>query len=405
MASTRSTLKPMRARLARPEARSWSRREVDSLLRVSRAAALKTCLNEVLDVIVTEACCVTRANAASILLTEPDGGFMLAASKGLKREYIRYLQSDFVAHGQSISRMAVDRLGPVVIDDLANYPAIGGPDGREWKSLVLRQRYRAVTAQPLFAGGRSSGALNLYRPVEGPWRSTEMDLASAFAQHAASAIDSARLMESKRREVEAVEQLVRVLRNQTHEHANRLHALSGLLALGEIAETQEFLAQLTARHHDSYPTVVERVHDPIIAGLLVAQMSVARERGVEVSLHGRTSLRSLPPSLGASEVVTIVGNLIENAVETVAGLTAGRRRASVRINLGPKALSIAVRDWGDGANGQSDSQILSAERISGKARWGSGLAPVARAVASAKGTLAVRQMSQGTAFLVSLPHR
>ena len=382
---------------------SWSRREVDALLRVSHAAALHTNLSDVLEIIATEARHVTRAKATSILLAEPGGGFRLAASKGLSSGYNRYLQSDVVAHGQSISRTAADRLRPVVIDDISSYARINRPEAREWKSFLLRQKYRAIMSVPLVAGSRSSGALNLYRATEGPWLATEVELASTFAQHAASAIDSARLMESQRREVEAVDQLVRVLRDQTHEYANRLHALSGLLALGEVREAQGFLAQLISRHHDSYPSVVERVHNPILAGLLVAQMSVARQRGVEVRLHGQSKLHSLPPTLGSAEVVTIVANLIENAVEAVAGAPATRRRASVRINQSAKAISIAVRDWGDGVDQKTEEEIFSRGRTSKDGHPGIGLALVSEAVASAHGTVAVRRMAQGTAFLVTLP--
>lgn len=381
---------------------SWTRREVEALLRVSEAAAFSAQLSDVLGVVVAEACHVTRAKAVSILLTTPGGGFRLVASKGLSGDYNRFLQGHFISHGRSPARAAADRLKPVVIDDVIRDRRINRPESREWKRFALQEEYRALISVPLIVGSRSSGVLNLYRAEIGPWLGAEVELAATFAQHAASAIDSARLIDSQRRQLEALEHLVRVLRDQTHEYANRLHALSGLLALGKTREAQGFLAQLMTLHHENYASVIERVHNPILAGLLLAQMSVARQRGVEVRLHRNTHLEALPPSLGGAEAVTIVSNLIENAVEAVSGLPPYRRRVSVRIIQSSKTMSVVVRDWGPGIEA-SDEKLLSRGHTSKEDHAGIGLALVSEAVTSADGTIEIRRLATGTAFHVTLP--
>ncbi|HSZ04124.1 MAG TPA: GAF domain-containing protein [Solirubrobacteraceae bacterium] len=381
---------------------SWSRREVEALLRVSEAAAFEANLEDVLDVIAGEACHVTRSKAASILLAEPGGVFRLAASKGLSGDYNRFLQSSFISHGHSSSRVAASQLEPVVIDDMTQDRRVNHPEAREWKRFARQEGYSALISVPLIVGRRSSGVLNLYRAESGPWLGAEVELAATFAQHAASAIDSARLIDSQRRQLEALEQLIRVLRNQTHEYANRLHALSGLLALGETREAQSFLAQLMTVHHDNYASVIERVHHPILAGLLVAQMSVARQRGVEVRLHRQTRLESLPERLGSAEAVTIVANLIENAVEAVSGQPAGRRKASVRISQNRDRVAIAVRDWGDGLDTPLE-EVSTRGRTSKRDHAGIGLALVSEAVESAHGSIVARRLKNGTVFTVTLP--
>jgi GAF domain-containing protein len=381
---------------------TWSRREVEALLRVSEAAAFEANLSDVLGVIAAEACHVTRSKAASILLAEPGGVFRLAASEGLSGDYNRFLRSSFITHGHSSSRAAASQLKPVVIDDMRADRRVKRPEAREWKRFAEREGYGALVSVPLIVGRRSSGVLNLYRAESGPWLGAEIELASTFAQHAASAIDSARLIDSQRRQLEALERLVRVLRDQTHEYANRLHALSGLLALGETREAQGFLAQLMTLHHDNYASVIERVHHPILAGLLVAQMSVARQRGVEVRLHRQTRLESLPETLGSAEAVTIVANLIENAVEAVSGQPAHRRKASVRITQGPSVISIAVRDWGDGLDVPLE-EISERGKSSKQDHAGIGLALVSEAVESAHGSISARRLTKGTIFTVKLP--
>jgi signal transduction histidine kinase len=407
--------KPAATRRAKPRERGvrraartrdgagWTRPEIEALLRVSRAVALGPHLSEVLDVIATEACNVTRATAASILLADPGENFHLVASKGLSRDYERFLQSHFISHGRSVSRAAADQLKPIVVDDVANDPRVNRPEAREWKRFALGENYRAIVSVPLLAGSRSSGVLNLYRAEAGPWLSAEIEVAATFGQYAASAILSAKLIDSQRRQVDALEALVDVLRDQTHEYANRLHAVSGLLALGEIRDAQQFLAQLMTLHHDNYASVIERVHHPILAGLLVAQMSVARQRGVEVRLDRQTSIETLPPGLGAAEAVTILANLIENAVEAVSGMPPYRRRASVRVSQTRAAVTITVRDWGPGIEPGAEIEIVARGRSSKDGHPGIGLALVSEAVASAHGTLEMRNARPGAVFCVTLP--
>jgi GAF domain-containing protein len=395
--------RPAQRSVASEEMPGWTRGEIEALLRVSRAVALQPRLSEVLDVIATEACLVTRAKAASILLADPGEVFHLVASKGLSRDYDRFLQSHFISHGRSVSRAAADQLKPIVVDDVANDPRVNRPEAREWKRFALRENYRAIVSVPLLAGSRSSGVLNLYRAEVGPWLGAEIEVAATFGHYAASAIHSAKLIDSQRRQVDALERLVDVLRDQTHEYANRLHAVSGLLALGETREAQGFLAQLMTLHHDNYASVIERVHHPILAGLLVAQMSVARQRGVEVRLDRHTSIETLPASLGAAEAVTIVANLIENAVEAVSGMPASRRRASVRITQTPEAVTITVRDWGPGIEPGAEEEILARGRSTKDGHPGIGLALVSEAVASAHGSLALRAARPGASFCVKLP--
>jgi sensor histidine kinase regulating citrate/malate metabolism len=256
---------------------------------------------------------------------------------------------------------------------------------------------------PLLVGSHSFGVLSLYRALPGEWAASEVELTSTFAQHAAAAISSARLSEAKRRQVEALERLVSVLRDQTHEYANRLHALAGLHALGETQEATEFLARLMTLHHDNYATVIERVHHPVLAGLLVAQMSVARQRGVEVRLDRRTRFESLPDSLGSAEAVTIVANLIDNAVEAVAQMPPARRKATVRIVEAREHLTITVRDFGPGIAPEKTEAILERGVSSKAGHAGIGLALVCEAVASADGEITIASTEHGTTFRVHLP--
>jgi signal transduction histidine kinase len=386
----------------REESNPWTRRKVEALLRVSEAVALKPDLAEVLDVIAVEACRVTSAGAASVVLVQPHGPLRLAASHGLSRDYHRFLSNHFVTYAATLSRVAVDRLTPVIVDDITTDRLFDHPEAATWKAFAQREGILSMLSAPLVVGRRALGSVNLYRATRGAWSRAESELAGSLAQHAASAIDSTQLIESQKRHMEGLDRLVRVLRDQTHEYANRLQDVSGWLAIDDVNEAQRFLAQLMTLHHESYATVVERVHDPVVAGLLIAQMSIARQRGVEIKLHGQTRLRALPPSLGSAEAVTIVANLIDNAVESASEMPASRQRVSVRITEGKDAVRITVRDWGKGIE-DDPAELFDRGATSKRGHSGLGLALVAEAVASAHGTTSVTAMRPGTSFVVTLP--
>ncbi|WP_207783943.1 sensor histidine kinase [Micromonospora globispora] len=142
-----------------------------------------------------------------------------------------------------------------------------------------------------------------------------------------------------------------LLRAQTHEFANQLHTISGLIQIGEHDEVVRYVDALS-RHRASLDlTVTSRIHDTAVGALLMAKSAVAAERRVELRVSERTGLDRLDPEVSA-DVATVVGNLVDNAVEAVAGgrETIGDGPAWVEVELRQDASSveIVVRDSGPG---------------------------------------------------------
>lgn len=139
------------------------------------------------------------------------------------------------------------------------------------------------------------------------------------------------------------------LRAQTHEFDNRLHTISGLVQLGEYDEVSALIGTLTRRRAEVADAVSARVHDPAVAALLVAKQAVAEERGVELELDPGSLLPRLGPELSA-DLTTVLGNLIDNAVDA----SAARADALVEVWLtvdesaAPPTLHVRVRDNGPG---------------------------------------------------------
>lgn len=133
------------------------------------------------------------------------------------------------------------------------------------------------------------------------------------------------------------------LRAQTHEFANQLHTISGLVQLGEFDAVHDLVGSLTRRRAEINDAVTERVSDPAVAALLIAKTTLAAEKGVTLSLTEDCHLRALPSAL-ATDVITVLGNLIDNAVDVSVGTAA---RVTVRI-ADTSGLTITVTDSGPG---------------------------------------------------------
>ena len=83
---------------------------------------------------------------------------------------------------------------------------------------------------------------------------------------------------------------MRGLREQTHEHANRLHAIRGLLALGAPEEALQFLEQLETAHHVAYGRISGAIEQHVVAGLLLAETAIAQQRGIQLEIDDASRL-------------------------------------------------------------------------------------------------------------------
>lgn len=134
------------------------------------------------------------------------------------------------------------------------------------------------------------------------------------------------------------------LRAQTHEFANQLHTISGLVQLGEYDAVRDLVGTLTRRRAEISDSVTRRISDPAVAALLIAKTTLAAESGVTLVIDDTTHLSALDPVL-ATDVITILGNLVDNAVDVSEGTE--RRQVTVTID-DTDGLTIAVADSGAG---------------------------------------------------------
>ncbi|WP_328806646.1 sensor histidine kinase [Streptacidiphilus fuscans] len=204
------------------------------------------------------------------------------------------------------------------------------------------------------------------------------------------------------RELDSVRGLTDALRAQQHEFANRMHTLAGLLELGEQQEALDYAVELASADRSRAEEVRERIGNSLMVGLLVAKCTVAAERGVEIVLDPASKLGTDPGHL--RRLLTVVGNLLDNAVDAAAG----SHPAKVRLLLAEteKAIKVRVADSGPGVPEDALAHIFedgfSTRPDRGTARRGLGLAMVHRLVTRHGGTIDVSS-GPGAVFTVVLP--
>ncbi|MEE1751638.1 sensor histidine kinase [Streptomyces sp. SP18CS02] len=146
------------------------------------------------------------------------------------------------------------------------------------------------------------------------------------------------------RELDSTRGLIDALRAQDHEHANRMHTLLGLLELEMHEEAVAYVTEVVGVHRATAEQVTEKVHDPLVAALLVGKATVAAERGVSLRVTPGTLLpdRLVEPR----ELVTIVGNLVDNALDAAAG--SPDPRVEVDLRAEGSTVVLRVTDSGPG---------------------------------------------------------
>jgi two-component system CitB family sensor kinase len=202
-----------------------------------------------------------------------------------------------------------------------------------------------------------------------------------------------------------VDSLTDALRAQAHEFSNRLHAIAGLVELGRTEEAIRLITATSGMHQELSEALMERMGDPVLGALLLAKAAIASERGIELRVSEDTVLTESP--LAPDDLITLLGNLVDNALEAAAG-SADQRWVSVAVSAHDGELEIRVEDSGPGVS-PPDRERVFAEgystrpRIGGRPR-GIGLALAREVARRGGGDLSVAGEA-GAVFTARLPLR
>jgi sensor histidine kinase regulating citrate/malate metabolism len=204
------------------------------------------------------------------------------------------------------------------------------------------------------------------------------------------------------RELDLTRSTTDTLRAQAHEFSNRMHVVSGLIALEEYDGVRNYVRQITDDSTTLTTNVAAHVQDPAVAALLIAKASQASERGVDLVVDETSTLPQLDDAL-AADVNTVMGNLIDNAFDAAAG--GDEPEVRVRLAHADGAVTVTVHDSGPGVDSTIGELVFtrgfSTKGDTAKER-GIGLALV-RVICRNRGGDIVVSNDDGAVFVATLP--
>ncbi len=207
------------------------------------------------------------------------------------------------------------------------------------------------------------------------------------------------------RELDSVATLTDALRGQQHEHANRMHTIAGLLELDRPQDAAAYLEEISGDPAGLGEQLKDTVGNPIIVALLLGKITIARERGVVLVVTAEAPVDSA--AVDNRVIVTVLGNLLDNAIDAVAGQPAGRIEVHLELSEAD-CFVVRVADNGPGIPPAERARVFddgySTKSPRAGMHRGLGLALVHRLVTQAGGTFRLRPGSP-TVFEVSLPAR
>jgi len=206
-------------------------------------------------------------------------------------------------------------------------------------------------------------------------------------------------------ELTGVKKFVEALRVQNHENQNKLHTIAGLIQLNRSDEALDFIFRTAEAQQELTGFLTKNVKDYGVAGLLLGKLGRAKELGIKFEIDPDTRLNRLPERISSSDLVVILGNLLENAMEAVAHLPKARRWVSCGIKDQENQLVLWVADGGPGLPYRDLEYIFQPGfSTKGSENRGFGLYLIKNQVENARGTIDVRTSpDKGTVFIISIP--
>lgn len=136
------------------------------------------------------------------------------------------------------------------------------------------------------------------------------------------------------KELSQVQTFSEMLRAQTHEYANSLHTIVGLIQIGAYDDVLDFIADETRGHRRLIRFLAENLPDRILSSMLIGKYMHASEQKVTMKIDPESRMIDLPDQLDRHTLTTALGNIIDNGIEAALS------------NAEPPWITLSMSDFG-----------------------------------------------------------
>lgn len=200
--------------------------------------------------------------------------------------------------------------------------------------------------------------------------------------------------------------LVDSMRANNHDFTNKLHVILGLIQIGQYEKAQSYIQNISIIQRETVSNVMKAVDNPAFSALIIGKIARASECNVKFILKEGIIFKSQDISIPSEALVTITGNLIDNALDAM-NLDSSESDKTHQLLFGvytkPGKLLITVQDSGCGISESNRDKVFeNGFSTKGQGR-GVGLYHTKQLVESLGGRISFEsQEGQGTTFMVSL---
>lgn len=206
-------------------------------------------------------------------------------------------------------------------------------------------------------------------------------------------------IDSLGQELSQLKEFSNLLRAQTHEYSNKLHTISGLIQLGAHDEAVQLISSETSGYQELLHLLLRAVPDPIIAGCILGKYNRAKELGIDLELDNESNFTDVPAFINRHKIVTILGNIIDNAFESVLMKPPEKRKVYLSLIDVGHDLVIEVEDSGVGVAKESIDKIFDTGfSTSSRQGKGIGLSLVIKALNLLHGQVTISESALGGAL-------
>jgi two-component system, CitB family, sensor kinase len=201
-------------------------------------------------------------------------------------------------------------------------------------------------------------------------------------------------------ELTGVKKMAWSLRAQNHEFMNKLHTISGLIQLGDYDEALEFISGIVKSRKNISNILTENIKDSSVSALLLSKYNKAEECRVKLKIDKASKLTKLPEYMTSDEIVSVLGNLIENSLDEVKN--DGTGLIYIKIVENEDFLNIVVKDNGGGIPVEYREKIYEQGFSTKDGQRGHGMYIVKQIIDECNGTIKF-DVNEGTLWDITIP--
>ncbi|MCR5286205.1 MAG: Spo0B domain-containing protein [Treponema sp.] len=214
-------------------------------------------------------------------------------------------------------------------------------------------------------------------------------------------------------DLEGTKFLVDSMRANNHDFTNKLHVILGLLQIGEYEKAQNYIENISIIQRETVSSVMHAIDNPSFAALLIGKIARACECNVRFILDENTHFDSKDIYVPSEALVTITGNLIDNALDAMNVPLAlsddeAKKQKELKISVMtlPGKMLITVKDNGSGISKENAAHIFDNGFSTKGSGRGVGLYHTKQLIESLGGSISFEsQEGSGTCFMVILENK